>query len=608
MKMAVVRELQDIAQILRRDCIMSTAEAGSGHLTSCLSCADIMSVLFFHHMRYDVSNPENPDNDEFILSKGHAAPILYSALYRSGCINTNLYGLRKLNSDLEGHPMPRSIKWVKIATGSLGQGLSVGLGFSLAARFRNRKYKTYVLLGDSELSEGSIYEALELAAYYKTNNLIAVVDVNRLGQRGETMFGNNVHSYKKMIEGFNWEVVVIDGHNIEEIISALNKSEKSKRPFMILAKTIKGKGIDFLEDKEGWHGKPVLGEKLKRALSEVPNNKKLNFSILKPKKVSVRKDKVKKLNLIKYKIGDEVAVRDAYGETLASLAKSNPSILASDAEVSNSTKSDKVKKVNAKQFLEVFIAEQNLIGVSLGLSKKGFNVFANTFAAFFSRAHDQIRMAAISNANFTCVGGHAGVSIGADGASQMGLEDLAIFRDLIDSKVFYPSDAVSAQKLTILSSKLSGIKYIRTTRDKTPVLYKNSEVFPLGDFKILKRGYKDKAVIVGSGITLHEALKAYKNLKEKINVAVVDLYCIKPFNARKFIDFVKTHGSKLVVSEDHYQAGGIGEMLAEELKNSGIKIKHLFVNEVPHSGTKEELLYKYKIDSLAIINAVKKIV
>ncbi len=601
--------LQDIAQILRRDCIISTSEAGSGHLTSCLSCADIMSVLFFQIMRYDVKNPYNPDNDEFILSKGHAAPVLYSSLYRAGCINTNLYSLRKLNSILEGHPMPRSLNWVKIATGSLGQGLSVGLGFALAAKLKNRKYKTYVLLGDSELAEGSIYEALELASYYKCSNLIAIVDVNRLGQRGETMFGRRIENYKKMFEGFNWKVLIIDGHNIGQIVLALKKAAKSNKPVIILAKTIKGKGISFVEDKEGWHGKTLSGENLRRALTEIPNNRKLVFNITKPKKIIVKKEILRKLDLLKYKLGDRVAVRAAYGDALASLAKSDSKVIAVDAEVSNSTRSEKVKKINEKQFLEVFIAEQNLIGVSLGLSKKGFNVFANTFAAFFSRAHDQIRMGAISSADLTCVGSHAGVSIGADGASQMGLEDIAIFRDLQDSKVFYPSDAVSAQKLTILASKLKGIKYIRTTRDKTDVIYKNNEKFDLGDFKVLKSSGKDKAVIVGSGITLHEALKSYKILKDKkISVAVVDLYCVKPFNAKKFISFVKKHGKFVIISEDHYLAGGIGEMLAEELENSGIKIKHLYVDEIPHSGTKEELLEKYKIDANAIESAVEKIV
>ena len=601
------KNLQDLANVLRRDSLKMTTSAGSGHPTSCLSCAEIMSVLFFNEMSYDPKNPFNPDNDEFILSKGHAAPILYSSLYHVGSIKNDLMNLRKLKSPLEGHPLPRSVNWIKVATGSLGQGLSVGVGFALASKLQKRKFRTYVLLGDSELAEGSVFEALELASHYKLNNLVAIVDINRLGQRGETMLGHNISDYRKRFKGFGWDVATINGHNIKQIKKALDKSKHSKKPTLILARTFKGHGVSFLENKEDWHGKALNIEELEKALKEVPNPKVPKIKIPKPKKINF-KFKTNKLKKNSYQIGKEIAVREAYGKALANLAQANSNVIAVDGEVSNSTKSDFVKKVRPKQFVEAYIAEQNMVGMALGLSKKGFNVFASTFAAFLTRAHDQIRMAALSSPrNLTFCGSHSGVSIGEDGASQMGLEDLALFRSLSDSIVFCPSDAVSSEKLTVLCSKLNGLKYIRTTRPKTPVLYKNNENFKLGDFKILQASKRDKVVVVGTGITTHEALKAYAKLKKQnFKVSVVDLYCIKPFDSKKFRNFVKRHGNKLLIVEDHYAEGGIGEMLAENLENSNIKIKHLAIREVPHSGKKDDLLEKYGISWKNIIKEVKK--
>lgn len=597
-----------MANVLRRNVLKMTTAAGSGHPTSCFSCAEIISVLFFDEMSYDTKNPFNPDNDEFILSKGHAAPILYAALYHAGCMKTNLLSLRKLKSPLEGHPIPRSFKWVKVATGSLGQGLGVGVGFSLAAKMQNREFRTYVLLGDSEAAEGSVFEALELASHYKLNNLTAIIDANRLGQTTETLLGHHIREYKKRFKGFGWDVITIDGHDVKQIRRALDKSRNSKKPTLIIAKTLKGKGVSFLENKEGWHGKALNKQELDLALSELPNLETRRIKISKPKKkkFKFKKDKLKQ-NF--YNLGEEIATREAYGKTLASLALSNSGVISLDAEVSNSSKAEEVKKQTPKQFIESFIAEQNMISMTLGLSKKGFNVFASSFSAFLSRAHDQIRMAALSSANFTINGSHAGVSIGEDGASQMGLEDLAIFRDLPEGTILYPSDAVSTEKLTLLASKLKkGIKYIRTTRGKTPVIYKNNEKFSVGSFKTLKQSKKDKAVLVGSGITLHEAIKAHNELKKSdINTAVVDLYCIKPFNKKKFENFVKKHGNKIIIAEDHYSEGGIGEMLAESLENTGIKIKHLSVKEIPHSGKSEELLEKYKIDWKSYVREVKRI-
>ena len=603
-----IKKLQDIANILRRDSLKMTTAAGSGHPTSCLSCAEIMACLFFEEMEFDNKNPHNPDNDEFILSKGHAAPILYSCLYHSGCINYDLLSLRKFKSPLEGHPLPSSLKWIKIASGSLGQGLSVGVGMALASKLQKRKFRVYVLLGDSEMAEGSIYESLQLASFHKLDNLTAIVDVNRLGQTDETMFGHDMKNFRKIFECFGFNLIVIDGHDIEQILKALGNARKSEKPSLILAKTFKGKGVSFIEDKNGWHGKALNNEQLEKALQEIDDVKIPEITIKKPKKL-VRKFRYKKPKNNNYQIGEEIATREAYGLSLSNLALSDGRVLAIDAETGNSTFSEKVKERTPRQFIETFIAEQNMIGVSLGLSKKGYNVFPSTFAAFLSRAHDQIRMAGFSHANMTISGSHAGVSIGEDGASQMGLEDLSIFRSLFDSKVFYPSDAVSTEKIVNLCSKLRGIKYIRTTRAKTPMLYKNNEKFLLGKFKVLRKSKEDKVVLIGSGVTLHESLKAHHELKgKKIDSSVVDLYCIKPFNYKELISFVKEHGNKIIVSEDHYPEGGVGEMLKSGLIDAGIKLKHLAVRKLPHSGTKDELLNYEGIDAQAITKSAMDIV
>src|SRR3989344_1284383 len=599
-----IKELQDIANILREDVLEMTSAAGSGHPTSCLSCAEIISCLFFNEMKYDIGNSNNLDNDEFILSKGHAAPILYSALSRAGAIKDDLFGLRKLGSNLEGHPVPTTspgsrspgFSWAKAATGSLGQGLGVGTGAAIAAKLQGREFRTYVLMGDSETAEGSVWEAFQLTSYYKLNNLCAIIDVNRLGQRGETMLGWNVSEYEKRIQSSGWETKVIDGHNVKKILKALKKARKSEKPFAIIAKTVKGKGVSFLENKEGWHGKTLSREELGKALKEIKNTQMPQINIIKPNEIKFefKKGEIAETN---YVLEEEISTREAYGKALGKLCMTSNRVIAVDAEVSNSTFSEEVKKVKENQFIEAFIAEQNMVGICLGLSKKGFKVYGSTFAAFLSRAHDQIRMSALSSGDFTLCGSHCGVSIGEDGASQMGLEDIGMFRSLPNSIVFYPSDAVSTEKIVNLYSELKGIKYIRTTRGKTKVIYKNEEKFEVGDFKVLKEGRKDKVVLIGSGITLHECLKAYDKLKKnKIESAVIDLYCIKPFNSENFIYFVKKHGKKIVISEDHYKEGGIGEMLCSALVNSGMKVESLYVKEIPHSGKSEELLERYGID------------
>jgi len=600
------RDLRDVANVLRRDVLKMTTNAESGHPTSCMSCAEIVSCLFFSEMKYDVRDHNNHNNDEFILSKGHAAPILYSALSRAGAVSGNLMSLRKFGSKFEGHPIPSSVNWVKVATGSLGQGLSVGVGMALAAKLDGRSFNTYVLLGDSEMAEGSNYEAMQLASHYNLNNLIAIVDINRLGQRGETMLGHDISTYKKRFKSFGWKVVVVDGHDVSQIVSSLRK--KSKLPKVILAKTFKGKGFSHVENKEGWHGEALSEVELQLALRRMPDPVMPKIDIRRPDRVRIRSLKTKLPNFTTY--SGKLATRKAYGNILASLAKADHRVLALDGEVSNSTFAEKVKEVKPNQFVECFIAEQNMIGMALGLSKKGFNVFASTFAAFLSRAHDQLRIAALSSPDFTVCGSHAGVSIGQDGGSQMGLEDIAIFRSLPKSIVLYPSDAVSCEKLVVLASRTKGLKYIRTTRADTSIIYSRKESFNIGDFKVLKSGKiigtADKSavghiILVGSGITLHECLKAAEKVK---GVSVVDLYCVKPFDGKKFIDFVKKHGKKVVVVEDHYEEGGIGEMLSSVLNGTGIKMKHLAVRKIPHSGRPEELLRAYGIDSDSIVGAV----
>jgi transketolase len=607
--MSKTKNLQNIANILRRDVLKMTSFAGSGHPTSCMSCAEIVSALFFHQMKYDIKNAENLDNDEFILSKGHAAPILYAALHRAKAIHHHPFSLRKLKSPLEGHPVPsKHFPWAKVATGSLGQGLSAGLGFALSAKLQNRDFKTYVLLGDSEMAEGSIYEALQLASHYKLNNLIAIVDVNRLGQRGQTMLQHNLKDYQARFKSFGWNTITINGHKIRQVLKAIAKASNAKVPTVIIAKTIKGKGFPQIADKKGWHGKALSPELLEKALDYIPNPKIPRIKIKKPHKANVHETKSKRPKLTSYLRNEQVATRQAYGNALANLALSDPRILAVDAEVSNSTHSAEVKKHTPKQFIEAFIAEQNMMGLSLGLSKKGFKPFASSFAAFLSRAHDQIRMSALSKANLTICGSHAGVSIGEDGSSQMGLEDISLFRALPNSTVLYPSDSISTEKLTHQAAKLKNIVYIRTTRAKTPTIYKETEEFPIGDFKVVKQSRKDKVVLIGSGITLHESLEAYENLKlKKFPVAVIDLYCIKPLKVKKLLHFISKHANKAIITEDHHPEGGIGEAVLSAIKNTDIKVKHLAVRKLSHSGTKDQLLKLHKISSMYIEHAAKSL-
>lgn len=611
--MATKTQLQHIAKQLRIDSLEMTSAAGSGHPTSCLSIVEIMSVLFFSQMRYS-DNPKDPHNDQFVLSKGHAAPILYAALKRAGKIGDDLLKLRTFDSRLEGHPMPNAFPWAKVATGSLGQGLANGLGMALSAKLCGHKYTTYVLMGDSEIAEGSVYEAAQFGAYHKIDNLIAIVDVNRLGQRGPTMYQHNISAYEKRWKGFGWNVLTVDGHDVVSLEKAFAKAHayKNSKPTIILAKTYKGAGVSFLENKDGWHGKALDKDELARALEELGTITIPKVTINKPLSCNGKMGRRGTGKITSsYALGEKRATREAYGSALVKLAKQNKRLVVVDAEVGNSTYGQKMESVDASRYIETFIAEQNMVGVAAGLAAMGHDVCAGTFAAFFTRAYDQIRMAGLSHLDLTFVGSHAGVSIGEDGPSQMGVEDLAMMRAVSNSSVFYPSDMVSAEKLIAQCVGRSGITYVRTSRPKTPVLYTDSEKFPVGGFKVHGNVKGAKVVLVGAGVTLHEALGAQQKLSDaRVKSVVVDMYSVQPFDGRAFCALVAKCGKRVVVAEDHYCAGGLGEVVSHALVScglSGVAFSHKYVEHMSKSAPGSELLKYHKIDSSSIVREAKKL-
>jgi transketolase len=603
--------LKGIANQLRIHSIEATTAAGSGHPTSCCSAADVVAALFFGHMRYDPKNPHYYNNDRFILSKGHAAPLLYAAWAETGRFPVEeLLTLRRLDSELEGHPTPR-LPFVDVATGSLGQGLAVGVGMALCARLDNLDYRTYVLMGDGECAEGAVWEAASLAGINQLNNLIAVVDVNRLGQSQETAFGHNLNVYKKRFEAFGWRTEEIDGHDMDEIIEVLAAVGLGSQPLVILAKTLKGAGISFIQDKEGWHGKPLSKDEAARAIAELQPTAKsgIGHSITPPSQLPAPKnDAPAGYPEINYKLGDLVATREAFGTALLRIGEADPRVVGLDGDTKNSTYSDKFFKKFPNRFVECFIAEQNMVGVATGYSTRGKVPFASTFACFFSRAYDQIRVAGISMANVKLVGSHVGVSIGEDGASQMGLEDIAMMRAIAGSVVLYPSDAVCAEKLMDQMAAHKGIAFLRTSRPKAPVIYNNDEQFPIGGAKVLRQSGGDKATVVAAGVTLFEALKAADALKnEGIGITVIDAYSIKPLGKDVIMSAARATNNVVITVEDHYAEGGLGDAVAGELSVEGIKVHKLAVRELPHSGKPEELLAKYGIDSAAIVRTVKSL-
>jgi transketolase len=562
-------------------------------------------------MKYDAKNPHFFNNDRFVLSKGHAAPLLYAAWAENGFVPIpELLKLRQFGNDLEGHPTPR-LPFVDVATGSLGQGLGVGVGMALAARLDGLDYNTYVLLGDGEIAEGAVWEAASLAGYYKLNNLIAIVDANRLGQSEATAFGHHVEVYRDRFKSFGWRVEDVDGHDIEELLEVLSGVGLDDKPLAIIAKTYKGAGVSFLQDKEGWHGKPLNKEEAGRAVAELAPVAKSGLGVTIPTPNSLPTPANTLPNsypAISYKIGDLVATREAYGTALARLGDADQRIVAIDGDTKNSTYADKFFKKYPNRSTEAYIAEQNMVGVATGYAARGKVPFASTFATFFTRAYDQIRVAGISQANIKLVGSHVGVSIGEDGPSQMALEDLAMTRAVVGSTVLYPSDAVCTEKLLEQMALAKGVCFMRTSRPKTPVIYGNDEAFPIGGAKVLRQSAGDKVTIVGAGVTLFEALKAADTLKsEGINVTVIDAYSIKPLGKKEILAAAQKTNHTVITVEDHYAEGGLGDAVAGELSVEGVKVHKLAVNGIPRSGKAEELLAHFGIDAAAIIKKVKSL-
>jgi transketolase len=592
--------------------IRATTEAGSGHPTSCCSAADIVGTLFFGIMRFDPQNPKHRGNDRFVLSKGHAAPLLYAAWAEAGLFpKSDLLKLRTLTSDLEGHPTPR-LSFVDVATGSLGQGLSAGVGIALNAKYLDRHpYRTFVLLGDGESLEGSVWEAAELARHNQLDNLCAIIDINRLGQSDQTILAHDMKSYQSRWAGYGWHALVVDGHDHAALLDAFTEAANTKdRPTVILAKTFKGSKIPEIEDQDNWHGKPLSADQAQRViegLSQELNASENPIPIKTPLETPRVETTIKPLPASTYAPTDSVATREAFGAALQALGAVNPNVVALDADVKNSTFTERFGKSFPERFFENFIAEQNMLGAASGLAACDKIPFAATFACFLTRAYDFIRMAAISQSNIKLMGSHAGVSIGEDGPSQMGLEDLAMMAAQPNATVLYPSDAVSTHYLTEQAAKHQGMVYIRTSRPKTPILYENHETFPIGGSKVLRQSQNDKLTIVSAGVTLFEALKAHDLLREEgILVRVIDLYSIAPIDAETLLACAQATDKHVMTVEDHYAHGGLGDAVLNALSDEGIRLKKLAVREIPHSGKATELLDRYGLSARAIVNAVKQ--
>lgn len=616
--------IENISKLLRYHILISTTEAGSGHVTSSLSSVELMASLFFKYFKFDLEDPKYINNDRLIFSKGHASPLFYALFAGCGKISEEeLMHLRKFDSVLEGHPTKR-FKYTEVPTGSLGQGLSAGVGMALSAKLDKLSYHTYVLLGDGEMAEGQIWEALEIASHYKLNNLIGIVDVNRLGQTGETLLGHNLVALENRIKSFGWRTYIVNnGHDPDEIDRAyrfiLSELPKAGSPYMLIAKTIKGKGVSFLEDKDGWHGKALSGEECKEALLELGGvDISIRGEVKKPESANQKlksqnsKIQFKTQNSIqnsnpKYKLGDLVATREAYGQALVELGKLHD-IVVMDGDLSNSTFAELFKKEIPERYFEMYIAEQNMVGVGLGLSERGKIPYLSTYGSFFTRTFDQIRMANLGGNNIILCGSHAGVLTGQDGPSQMGLEDMSFLRSLPDTTVLYPSDAVSTYKLTILSYFLEGIIYIKTMRSKTPVIYKNDEEFKVGGSKILRESEDDFVTVISSGDTLHESIKAHDEFsKEGINIRVIDAYCIKPIDKKAIIKAAKE--TKAVISvEDHYITGGLGDAVLEALAEiKDVPVYKMGVTKIPKSGKPDELLEYEGINAECIVRKIREV-
>mgnify|MGYP002868240865 FL=1 len=613
---SIIPVLQHAAARLRLASVRSTSAAGSGHPSSCCSAADVVAALFFDHMTFDARNPQYDHNDRFVLSKGHAAPLLYAVWAELGLIEqTELECLRKIDCDLEGHPTPR-LPFVDVPTGSLGQGICAAIGIALNARRIGSDYRTYVLLGDGESAEGSVWESAQVGELYELDNLCAITDVNALGQSGATQWCHDMAALDRKWTAFGWHTVVIDGHDMAEILAALDDAKRtSGQPTMILAKTIKGKGVSFMEGEAGWHGKPIKpGDELDQALGELElqlgENRTLP-SITVPS--SVQKDSdgfpvaVRLPRDPPYDLGSEVATRVAYGNAIAALGESDSRIVALDADVGNSTFSQTFQQALPERFYQMHIAEQAMIGAAMGFASRGAIPFPSSFACFLTRASDFIRMAGIGQMNIKIAGSHAGVSIGEDGPSQMALEDLAMMRAVPDCAVLYPCDGVSTERLTEVAAAYHGMAYIRTSRPKTPVIYSSTEEFVLGGSKVLRESGKDLVTIVAAGVTVFEALKAYEVLRnEGITVRIIDAYSLQPIDQSTLLAAGHQTGGRIVTVEDHYPTGGLGDAVSEAVACDDMSVERLAVRVVPRSGGSAELLERFGISAHKIAEAVRR--
>ncbi len=605
---------QELGQQLRVDSVKISGRAASGHPTSSMSAADLMAVLISKYLHYDFDTPENPANDHLIFSKGHASPLLYAIYKACGAVTEDeMTTYRQLGSRLEGHPTP-DIPWVDVATGSLGQGLPIAVGVALAAKKLDRlDYRTWVLCGDSEMAEGSMWEAFEEASFAGLDNLTAIIDVNRLGQSGETRHGWNLEAYKNRAQAFGWHAIEIDGHDVSAIDAAFAEAVATTgKPTVIIAKTKKGAGVKSVEDQLNAHGKAVPD--WEEAVEELGGDRGITVQVPKPPTdATPHVFETGELDLPKYSLGEKVATRKAYGDALAALGAARSDVVALDGEVSNSTFSEIFRAAHPERYFECYIAEQQMIASAVGMQVRGWNPFASTFAAFLTRAYDFIRMAAVSQARLNICGSHAGVSIGEDGPSQMGLEDLAAFRAINDSTVLYPSDAVSTTQLVALMADLdSGIAYLRTTRGNTAVLYGPDESFEIGGSKVLKSSDDDKVTIVAAGITLHEALKAADILEgEGIAVRVIDLYSVKPIDTDTLVAAARATGGRVMTVEDHWPEGGIGDAVASALAEAQLdvplRLVKVAVTAMPGSAKPDECIAAAGLDAESIAGAARKL-
>jgi transketolase len=600
---------RELAQQLRVDSVRSSDAGGSGHPTSSMSAADLMAVLLDGHLKLDFDDPTNPAGDHLVFSKGHASPLLYACFKAAGAISDEeLLSFRKLGSRFEGHPTP-VIPWVDVATGSLGQGLPVATGLALAAKRLDRSAsRVWCLCGDSEMAEGSIWEAFDHASHWELDNLVAIVDVNRLGQTGETMHGWDLDVYADRARAFGWEAIEVDGHDVEAIEEAYAQAEStSGRPTAIVARTKKGAGVKAVEDQPGKHGKPI--EDAEEAIAELGGERDLSVEMAKPEADGTerRRSDGGRFEPPAFEVGEEVATRKAYGEALKTLGDARGDVIALDGEVSNSTYSEIFRDAHPDRYVELYIAEQQLVATAVALQRRGWKPFGSTFAAFLTRAYDFVRMAAVSRAELKLCGSHAGVSIGEDGPSQMGLEDLAAFRAVHSSTVLYPSDANQAAQLVGLMADLDGIAYLRTHRGALPVIYEPGERFEVGGSRVVREG--DDITLVGAGVTLHEALKAAEELAgEGIEARVIDLYSVKPVDTRTLARAAAETGA-IVTAEDHWPEGGLGEAVLSALAEAGesCPVRKLGVEIMPGSGTPEELLREAGIDASAIATAAREL-